>query len=157
MGFLNSAPFPRYSHFTTCRHGRFILLGMFAFGLSLIRKCILYWACIIYVTWLLVVVRTIVEKLLLLKILSKNASPPLNLGFCKPCLYQFSVNLLGINILPQNIIKIKYHSKPKIIDLYLLLFLNKENTFYPCIIQPSWHRDPILASHLARDQYITSK
>ena len=43
--------------------------------------------------------------------------------------------LLGINILPQKIIKIKYHSKPKIIDLNLLFFFkSKKFPFIPVLL-----------------------
>lgn len=108
-------------------------------------------------TLLLVVVRTIVEKVLLLKILSKNASPPHNLGFCKPCLYPFLGHPSRDQYITSKYYKNKIPFETKNYKFRFTPFLNNENAFYPCIIQPSWYRDPIPAVNLSRDQYITSK
>ena len=105
-------------------------------------------------TLLLVVVRTIVEKVLLLKILSKNASPPHNLGFCKPCLYPFLGHPSRDQYITSKYYKNKIPFETKNCKFRFTPFLNNENAFYPCIIHPSWCRGVV---YLSRDKYITSK
>ena len=115
-----------------------------------------YWGCLHFIpntkmhffieralfTLLLVVVRTIVEKVLLLKILSKNASPPHNLGFCKPCLYPFLGHPSRDQYITSKYYKNKIPFETKNCKFRFTPFLNNENAFYPCIIHPSWCRDP---------------